>query len=130
MIAAILARFIQDVRSIPADYVVFRENWLHAYAFSDKAGAERLSAYANQAKPFAQLGKSQVSVQVTSVVRASPGSFRVAWTETRYVDGQLADVERWSGILTVTVRPPDSLKGLSPNPLGVFVTHLDWSKEF
>ena len=35
-----------------------------------------------------------------------PDSFRVTWTERRYVDNALAATERWSAILTVIVEPP------------------------
>jgi type IV secretion system protein VirB5 len=44
-------------------------------------------------------------VEVSSVIRASPSSFRIAWIERRYQDGALASTERWS-VLTVTVQPP------------------------
>ncbi|MCI1756180.1 MAG: hypothetical protein LKM31_10580 [Sphingobium sp.] len=35
-------------------------------------------------------GKVQVAVDVSSVIRASADSFRVAWIERRYQDGSLA----------------------------------------
>ena len=130
MIAWTLARFIEDVRGLSADPVVLGEGWRRAYDFTNDAGATALSDYARGADPFAQLGKSQVSVEVTSVVRASPDSFRVAWTERRYVGGQLASTERWSGILTLVVTPPRTPEGLRKNPLGIFIRSISWSKEF
>lgn len=71
----------------------------------------------------------QVAVDVSSVIRASPDSFRVAWTERRYQDGSLTATERWSAILTVVVQPPRTPDALRKNPLGVFVNALNWSKE-
>ena len=71
----------------------------------------------------------QVAVDVSSVIRASPDSFRVAWTERRYQDGSLAATERWSAILTIVVQPPRTPDALRKNPLGVFVNALNWSKE-
>src|SRR3546814_3278481 len=65
------------------------------------------------------LGKVQVAVDVSSVIRASNDSFRVAWTERRYSDGALAETSRWSAILTVTVQTPRTPEGLRKNPLGV-----------
>jgi len=44
--------------------------------------------------PFAQVGDTQISVEVSSVIRASESSFRVAWIERRYENGQLATTER------------------------------------
>lgn len=130
MIAWTLARFITDVRAVSADPVVMRQAWLRAYDFTDADGAAALSDYARRNDPFAQVGRAQVVVTVSSVVRATPDSFRVAWTEQRYADGQLAATERWSAILTVVVKPPRTPEGLRANPLGVFISGISWSKEF
>ncbi|URW75867.1 conjugal transfer protein TrbF [Sphingomonas donggukensis] len=124
-----LARFIEQVRSIPADPVVLRANWLAAYQFTTDKGAAALNEFARANDPFALIGKEQRAVDVSSVIRASPSSFRVAWVERRYVDGQLAATERWSAILTVTLQPPRDVERLKQNPLGVYVHALNWSKE-
>jgi type IV secretory pathway TrbF-like protein len=110
--------------------VLMRAAWLRAYDFTDAAGAAVLSDYARRSDPFGQVGRAQVVVSVSSVVRASPGSFRLAWTEQRYAEGQLVATERWTAILSVVVKPPRTPEGLRANPLGVFVTAISWSKEF
>ena len=73
--------------------------------------------------------RQQVAVEVSSVIRASPDSFRVAWTERRYENGQLAGTERWTAILTVVIQQPRDAERLRRNPLGVFVNAINWSKE-
>jgi len=128
-IAFHLARFVEEVRSIPADPVVVRQSWLRAYDFTTDKGALFLNDYARANDPFTQVGKVQVAVDVSSVIRASPDSFRVAWTERRYQDGSLASTERWSAILTVVFETPRTPDALRKNPLGVFVNALNWSKE-
>jgi type IV secretion system protein VirB5 len=128
-IAFHLARFIENVRSIPADPIVLKQDWLHAYDFTTDKGALTLNDYARGNDPFAQIGKAQVAIDVSSVIRASPNSFRVAWAERRYQDGSLAETSRWSAILTVTIQTPRTPDGLRKNPLGVFVDALNWSKE-
>lgn len=124
-----LAQFVEDVRSIPADPVVLRQDWLRAYDYTTDKGALALNDYARANAPFAKIGKSQVAVDISSVIRASPSSFRVAWIERRYEDGQLAATEHWTAILTVVLQPPTSADQLRKNPLGVFVHALNWSKE-
>jgi type IV secretion system protein VirB5 len=124
-----LARFIEEVRSIPADPVVVRQNWLRAYDYATDRGALALNEYARANDPFSKVGHTQVSVEVSSVIRASPDSFRVAWVERRYVDGALASTERWTAILTVVLQPPRTTEQLRKNPLGVFVHALNWSRE-
>jgi type IV secretion system protein VirB5 len=111
-----LARFVEEVRSIPADPVVLRQDWLDAYNYVTDKGALALNDYARTS-------------EVSSVIRASADSFRVAWTERRYVDDALAATERWSAILTIVVQPPTDADRLKKNPLGVYVHALNWSKE-
>ncbi len=81
------------------------------------------------ADPFAKIGKTQVAVEVSSVIRASDDSFRVAWIERHYVDDALAATERWTAILTIVVETPTDADRLRKNPLGVYVHALNWSKE-
>lgn len=124
-----LARFIEQVRSIPADPVVLRQDWLRAYDFTTDRGAQALNDHARSNDPFAQVGKVQIAVDVSSVIRASDDSFRVAWTERRYQDGSLIETSRWSAILTTAVKPPRTADALRRNPLGLFVNAINWSKE-
>ncbi len=128
-IAFHLARFIEHVRSIPADPVVLRQNWLRGYDFTTARGALALTDHARGNDPFAQIGKMQVAVEVSSVIRASDDSFRIGWTERRYRDGSLASTERWSAIVTILIRSPRNPDALRKNPLGIFVDALNWSKE-
>lgn len=128
-IAFYLARFIEQVRSIPADAIIVRQNWLRAYDFTTQGGALALNDYARANDPFAKVGKQQIAVEVSSVIRASPTSFRVAWIERRYQDGSLADTARWSAILTVAVQPPRDADTLRKNPLGIYINAINWSKE-
>ena len=128
-VAWFLARFISDVRSVSLDPVLMRRNWLSAYDFVTDRGARFLNDYARTANPFGDVGTRTVSVEVTSIVRASDRSFQVKWTESEYERGNLAGTSRWTAILTVVVRPPASADVLRKNPLGLYVDAIDWSKE-
>jgi type IV secretion system protein VirB5 len=124
-----LGRFISNIRSRALDPVLMRENWLAAYDFATERGSLFLGEYARAADPFAEVGRRTVSVQVTSVVRASDTSFQVKWIESGYERGSLADTSRWTAILTIKVRPPRSADVLRKNPLGLYVDAVDWSRE-
>ncbi|MCP3418646.1 conjugal transfer protein TrbF [Bradyrhizobium brasilense] len=128
-IAWYLAHFVVMVRSLPADPIIVRQNWLKAYDFTTTAGAMALNDYARANDPFASLGKQQVAIDVSSVIRASPDSFRVAWVEHRYQDGALAGTTRWTAILTIAIQPPTDADRLRKNPLGIYVNAINWSKE-
>ena len=129
-IAFHLARFIEQVRALPMDAIVLREDWLRAYDFTTDRGAAALNDYARNNDPFTNVGKIQIAVEVSSVIRASPDSFRIAWIERRYENGQLAATERWSAIVSVVVEPPRDIDRLRKNPLGIYVNAINWSKEF
>lgn len=129
-IAWYLAHFITEVRSIPDDPVVLRQNWLDAYHYVTDKGALALNSYARASKPFSKVGHKQISVSVVSLIRASNQSFRVVWIESHYADDALTSTQRWSAILTIVIRTPASADQLRNNPLGIYITALNWSKEF
>ena len=124
-----LGRFIEQVRATPADPIIVRQNWLRAYDWTTDRGAAALNDYARANDPFSRVGRQQVSVEVSSVIRASPDSFRVAWLERHFENGQLATTERWTAILTIVVQTPRTAERLRVNPLGIYVNAINWSRE-
>jgi type IV secretion system protein VirB5 len=124
-----LARFVENVRSVSLDPVLMRRDWLAAYDFVTKRGSVSLGDYARSANPFGALGEKTVSVQVTSVVRASDQSFQIKWLESAFDRGAQTGISHWTGILTVKLIPPANADTLRKNPLGVYVDAIDWSRE-
>ncbi len=124
-----LARFIENVRSRPADPIVLRQNLNAAYDFTTEQGAAVLNDYARGHDPFADLADKQVSVDVKNVVRASADSFRIAWDERLYDHGQLSGTTHWTAVLTIVVRTPSDAATLSRNPLGLYVHAINWYQD-
>lgn len=124
-----LARFIEWTRSISTDPIVVRGNWLRAYDFVTDRAAAALNDHARSNDPFGKIGRETISVDISSVIRASDSSFQVRWTERRYDNGALAATERWSAIVTLVLQSPSNAEKLKKNPLGVYVHGLNWSKE-
>ncbi|RWR27419.1 conjugal transfer protein TrbF [Sinirhodobacter populi] len=124
-----LGRFIEQVRSIPADAIIVRQNWLRAYEWTTDRGASALNEHARTNDPFTRVGRQQVAVEISSVIRASQDSFRVAWTERHYENGQLSTTERWTAILTIVIQSPRDAERLRANPLGIYVNAISWSRE-
>jgi len=124
-----LARFITDVRSLSSDPIVVRKNWLEAYDYATDHGAVFLNQFAQSNDPFKSVGERTVSVQVTSVVRASDASFQVKWVEQIYEHDALAKTERWTAIVSVITQQPTTAEVLRKNPLGLYVNGLNWSRE-
>lgn len=124
-----LERFIRDVRSLPLDPLVLRDDWLEAYDFTTARGALALNEYARVNDPFSHLGQSSIAVDVTSLVRASKDSFQVRWIERKYTNGSLAGTEQWTAIVTIELKVPRDEASLRKNPLGLYVDALNWSRE-
>jgi type IV secretion system protein VirB5 len=128
-IAWYLARFVTDVRSLSLDPVVVRRNWLEAYDYATDHGALFLNQYAQANDPFKAVGERTISVQITSVVRASDNSFQVKWTEQIFEHDALARTEHWTAILSVVTKQPTTAEVLNKNPLGLYVNGVNWSRE-
>ncbi|MBH9402192.1 conjugal transfer protein TrbF [Pseudomonas aeruginosa] len=124
-----LARFVTLVRSLSIDPIVVRQNWLEAYDYTTDRGAAALNDYARTNDPFVRVGKESVTVQVSSVVRASDASFNVRWTERRFVNGAPAGTERWNAVISTVLQTPRTEQRLRKNPLGIYVNGLSWSRE-
>lgn len=128
-IAYHLARFIRNVRGLSIDPVMVRRAWLEAYDYATERGAQLLNAFAAAQDPFKAIAERSVSIEVTSVVRASPDSFQVKWREEIWRHGARLRQERWTAILTIVTQAPRDLATLRKNPLGIYVHGLDWSRE-
>lgn len=124
-----LARFIRNVRGLSIDPIIVRKAWLEAYDYATDRGAQMLNDYALSNDPFKAVGERTVSVEVTSVVRASGDSFQIKWTEEIWRQGARIGSERWTGILTIVIQQPRDAVTLRKNPLGIYVHGLDWSRE-
>jgi len=124
-----IARFVTLVRSLSIDPIVVRQNWLDAYDYTTDRGAAVLNDYARVNDPFARIGKESVTVQITSVVRASDASFNVRGMERRYGTGAAAGLERWTAVVSIVQQTPRTEERLRRNPLGIYVKGLSWSRD-
>ena len=128
-IAYYLGRFVSNVRSLSTDPVIVRQNWFQAYDFTTDHGAAFLNEYARTNDPFADVGARSVTVQVTSVVRATDNSYQVKWEEQTYKQGAPSGTSHWTAMLTVVNQKPRTADAIRKNPLGIYVNGLAWSEE-
>ncbi len=124
-----LGQFIHHVRSISIDPVVVRQNWLSAYDHTTDRAAATLNTYARENDPFADIGRKSVSVDIVSIVRSTGETFEVRWQETIFRNGQKERVDRFTGSLTLIVKPPRTADVLRKNPLGIYVHAINWSQD-
>jgi type IV secretion system protein VirB5 len=129
-IAWFLSRFITDVRSLPTDPVLARQNWLEAYVFATDDAGRFLSEQARLNDPLAEVGKRSVTVTIASAVRASNSTFQIKWIEQTFEAGTSVSTTRWTALLGIRQKTPTTADTLRKNPLGLYVTSLAWSKDY
>ena len=125
----LLARFITQARSIPADARVLSRDFLDAYHYASGAALVALNEYARDAAPYARmLAQERNEIEVAHVVADGDSHFVVGWTETRYVGDTPVSVEHWRALLDVGARAANDPEG-SGNPFDLYVRNLVWSRE-
>ena len=145
LVAAQLAGFVRDVRTVLAVQSTDAEASMmqRAYALVDQssAAATNLNTYfADPQHDPRVLGETLTrQVHVTSILPVpSEGrtgtralrTWKIRWTETEVPlqAGVLTHTSAWEGYFTVELRPPTTIHAVEDNPLGIFITALNWTE--
>jgi type IV secretion system protein VirB5 len=123
-----LGRFVRLVRSLPTDGVVLRENWMEAYKFLTPQAAAQLTQIARSDDPFLSLGRVGRTVHIRSIIARSDHSYEVDWIERETNATGSPDGQAYSGVFTVTTRPPRTADEIASNPLGLLISDFSWSR--
>ncbi|SRR5579875_1485696 len=124
-----LARFIADARSVLADGAAEKAALHRVYDMARGAAATTLPAWYRRHPPFEIAAKETIQAEVSSVLREPNGAYEVRWSETtRNLNGDVLATAHWRALLAIQLAPPDPERMLS-NPIGLYVTEIDWSEE-
>lgn len=125
-----LSQFVHQVRTVPTDPVIARNQWLTAYQFLRQPAANTLNEIAIKEEPLKKVGQEAVSIQIHNIVPVSKESYQLRWEETTYSrDGITIGTRNMTGIFTVEINPPTDEKKLRVNPLGLYIKQFSWSKD-
>ncbi len=124
-----LADWVTRTRAKSIDPIVIRDNWTSAYHFVSGSAVGQLNDYAKTHDPFANAGTQAVSVEIISVLAMSPGTYQVQWRETAFDAGVASATTEWTGLFTTKLVPPKTEQDLRANPLGIYITTFQWSRE-
>jgi len=124
-----LADWVKLTRSKSIDPIVIRDNWTGAYHFVAGPAIGQLNDYAKTHDPFTKVGTEAVNVEIVSILPRSPNTYQVQWRETTFEEGAGTETQNWTGLFTVKLTPPSNEAELRANPLGVFITAFQWSRE-
>ena len=125
-----LAAFIRGARQVMTDRIAMKKSFEQVYAYARGPARTFLDDYYRANNPFETTKTYVVVPTVTSLLRLSPTSWQVRWTEEqRAFDGLLVGKSQWEGVLTTEIAPPTSEDTIQMNPLGLYVTDLRWTKQ-
>ena len=121
--------FIRDVRSVFSDSEVQKTVINRAYGHAKDSALGFLNDYFKRSNPFLREAEGTVAVQVQSVLRLSASSWQVQWRETQIAQGgRILSETAWQAVLGVELTPPETTDVLLVNPLGLYVTEINWTQ--
>ena len=132
LIRSQLSLFIRNVRTVYRDAAAQKDLINRAYAFIDADAQEWLNGYFREPENDPRLLGRRLTrrVEVKSIVRLPESeSWKVSWVETQTPHG--TDVQQrtaWEGYLTVRQVPPTTAATIEYNPLGLFITAINWTQ--
>ena len=135
LVASQLALFVRNLRSVYPDPLAQKEMVERAYAFAGESVEAWLNAYFARPEHDPRLLGRRLTrrVEVQSVIAVPESkSWKVSWVETETPRGSRdARAERrsaWEAYLTVEEVPPASAAMVEANPLGLYVTAINWTE--
>ena len=135
LIASQLAQFIRSIRSVlPVAAAAAQVEMIgHGYAFVAPEAAGVLNEYFASARNDPRVLGARLTrqVNVTAVLRVPESDvWRLQWTELEHSTqpGGPTRTTAWEGYATIKVVPPTTAEAIQENPLGVFVTTINWTQ--
>jgi len=130
MIRYFLSEVVINMRSLPLDPVVAKNNWLTVYSFLSVEAQTRMNEIAQTDDPFADLGERTRSIHMESMVSLSDNTRQIRWSESTFAaNGAFISREDYTGVFTYGLEPPKTAARLQLNPLGLVITHFDIGKD-
>lgn len=137
VLQAAVAAFVADARMVTPDIAVQRKAIFNVYAFlslNDPATLKLNEHFSSEhSNPFQRAAKETAHSEITSVLRQSPETWQVDWTEeVRDRKGALKHKQNMRALLTVYVIAPTAQtteEQIRRNPLGIYVRDFSWSKQ-
>ena len=132
VIKAYLARFVADWRTVTVDRQAEKSAIGRVYAMlpGGSIALDKLNDHFKAHNPFLLADKESVAVAVTNLLPLSDKTWQLEWLETtRDQRGAIESTVRMKASIIVGIRPPTEENLIVINPLGVYITDLNWSQQ-
>lgn len=128
-----LSQFVENIRTVPLDPILYRKNWQNAQQYMTTAAAQKLNGLIASENQAAKLGQYTTSIKIRSV-QMQPGSqrtYQVRWSEDTYSIGgtNTGKQDIYVALFTVAIEPPTNEAAFLVNPLGLKIADLNYAKE-
>jgi len=125
----VLAVFVRNLRSVPSDPELLKLHLEDASAFLRGNAVATVRQSFERTNPFELAKTETISVPPEiSILRRGAHHWQIEWTEIHHDRSGQRREERWQALVTTQVDPPRRLDLLLGNPLGFFITDLDWTR--
>jgi type IV secretion system protein VirB5 len=129
-----LASWISNARSVVTDRIVEKSQIDAVYAMVLDGSPAR--GYLDQYypvgghSPFDRATKETDAVNITAILLVSNQTYVVQWTETiRDLAGRVTATQNWEANLSVAFTPPTTEDSVIRNPIGLFITSVNWTQK-
>jgi type IV secretion system protein VirB5 len=128
---AAVARFIEDARRVTSDPFAVEADIKRVYGMAAGEVNGFLNAYYADTQPLSRGQEERVIPVVRNVIKTGGNTYRIEWDEriTGTSKSSATRVERWTAVLQAEVKLPNTDRDVFNNPLGVYITQLDWYPE-
>ena len=135
LVASQLAQFVRSIRTVlpSAAAAAQAEMVRRGYAYVAPEAAGFLNDYFGSARNDPRILGTRITrqIDVASVLRV-PNSdvWRLQWSETERSTqaGGPVRTTAWEGYVTVSIAPPATAEAVQDNPLGLYVTSVNWTQ--
>lgn len=126
-----LTLFIRNVRSVSTDLAAQLRMIEDAYVYVDRTAAGFLNDFFADPNHDPRRLSQQLTrdVEVTGVLPIpNSDSWKLQWIETeRSQSGGVTHSTPWEAYLTVRFAPPDNTELIQANPLGLYISGINWT---
>ena len=126
--AYFVSELVRKSRSRILDPVAQNRRVREVYAYLAGPAERRMNEYMADSPP-AKGGVAR-EVEVGTVLQEADDRYQVRWTEATYANGTLQERADYTGLFTVAVEPPTDKRAILTNPLGLYVTDINWGRDF
>ena len=120
---------IEHLRTVTTDVAANNSNLEKGFSRLTGAATGYVRTELRKAPPNEVGATKTVQVQVKTVLRISDNTQQVEWEEHSInFKGEETGVEKWKATVVYKLAPPEAEEGIRINPIGFFVTDLNWMK--